>query len=498
MVMKEKYLEKINLAKELISSKPVTNLKNIDKKIELLDEMKAEYSSYFNDIKLKLESFLNNYNLMTINPNIGLLKDDLNDIESKISFLCNYNTSFEKMKLDRICYNIRNYQNSNLEYINKNIIDAIDIFREVGIDLTERDFNYSIFFHQYVVELLNNKDISVLNDLFEQLYWQSPSIIDHIEMNIKFLYLKNIKKFDFYVKKRQIEINKSFDMLCSLYVQTKTNYDNLIDIDDYLNLEDFKNKKLKLADYSDDKIAKLVNELSEGNFTEQSFRNLLADVKEYKNYNKFNFILDDIKEIFKEKEKYKNAYKLKLKEINKNEKKLFKLNLKYNKTNNVSVKEDLKISINSILDILKVQYVELDDCKFNELIFKTVFDKSSIKQVLELSSYYYVFISKCIKKHDLEVDVDQFINDLKDYVYDSNNSIINNVNMVDNYDFPVLICEKNRLMHILITPDLLDENNIDSLIEKLNIIVKSYDLKKTSISLDEIKCCVNVNDVLGK
>jgi len=215
MVMKEKYLEKINLAKELISSKPVTNLKNIDKKIELLDEMKAEYSSYFNDIKLKLESFLNNYNLMTINPNIGLLKDDLNDIESKISFLCNYNTSFEKMKLDRICYNIRNYQNSNLEYINKNIIDAIDIFREVGIDLTERDFNYSIFFHQYVVELLNNKDISVLNDLFEQLYWQSPSIIDHIEMNIKFLYLKNIKKFDFYVKKRQIEINKSFDMCIS-------------------------------------------------------------------------------------------------------------------------------------------------------------------------------------------------------------------------------------------------------------------------------------------
>ena len=47
-----------------------------------------------------------------------------------------------------------------------------------------------------------------LNELFEQIYWKNPNIINHIEMNIKFLYYKNVKKFDKYIKTKQNDIKE--------------------------------------------------------------------------------------------------------------------------------------------------------------------------------------------------------------------------------------------------------------------------------------------------
>ena len=215
--MKEKYDQKIKLEKELIDAQPINNLKNINKKLELLDNLKNEYISQINKVKLKLEKFISKFDSIKINLNIEVIEKKVNNDQSNIYLLNNFNTPFEKVGLDKICYNIRNYKNNNLEYINKNILDMLCIFKNVGINLEPNDFNYSIFFNQYIVELLNNKDIDELNTLFEQLYWQSPNIINHIEMNIKYLYLKNIKKFNNFISKKQSKVNASITDLYEIY-----------------------------------------------------------------------------------------------------------------------------------------------------------------------------------------------------------------------------------------------------------------------------------------
>ena len=71
------------------------------------------------------------------------------------------------------------------------------------------------------------------------------------------------------------------------------------------------------------------------------------------------------------------------------------------------------------------------------------------------------------------------------------------MNIIENHDFNILISEKNRLMHMLIEPSMLDDDNINNLIEKLTIIKNSYNLKKTKISLDEIDTVINVINVLS-
>lgn len=495
--MKQNYEEKINLAKELIDAQPVNNIKNINKKLELLNSLKEEYDEYLNKIKKELEKYQEKFNMIQINPNIENMCKKISLIKQKISFMNELNTPFEKMGLDIICYNIRNYQNNNLDYINDNIFKAIEIFKKVGINLTAEDFDYSIYFNQYVSKLLDKKTNNNLNELFEQIYWKNPNIINHIEMNIKYLYYKNVKKFDKYIKTKQNDIKESKDNLCAELKECKIKYAKMFDEDTYLNLEKFKNKTLKTDNFHIEKIEKLKSELSDNEVEERNFRNLLSDVIEYKKYEKYKFIIEEVKLILDEKDKNKNVYNNKLREIIKTEKKLYKLNKKYNKSKKESQKEDLKIEINAVLELLNNLYLELENSEFNEKVYKTIFNKSSISDVLKLASSYYIFISKCIKKYEKELNGIEVKNEIIDFVLNPNNTIINNVNMIDNYDFPSLISEQNRFMNMLINPDLLNIENIDNLIEKLKIILKSFDLKKINISLSEIENYITVIQMLS-
>ena len=216
-----------------------------------------------------------------------------------------------------------------------------------------------------------------------------------------------------------------------------------------------------------------------------------------KKYEKYKFIIEEVKLILDEKDKNKNVYNNKLREIIKTEKKLYKLNNKYNKSKKESQKEDLKIEINAVLELLNNLYLELENSEFNEKVYKTIFNKSSISDVLKLASSYYIFISNCIKKYEKELNGIEVKNEIMDFVLNPNNTIINNVNMIDNYDFPSLISEQNRLMNMLINPELLNIENIDNLIEKLKIILKSFDLKKINISLSEIENYITVIQMLS-
>ena len=85
-------------------------------------------------------------------------------------------SSFEKMRLDKIVYNVNGYYKSNLERLNKEIIDCVKQFEAVGIRLTAQDFNVSEYTQEYMTVLLQEAYDGEINserikDTFEKEYY---------------------------------------------------------------------------------------------------------------------------------------------------------------------------------------------------------------------------------------------------------------------------------------------------------------------------------------
>lgn len=483
--MKEELELKISAIKETISASPVNNIKNLNKKLEELKEIEKEYSEQLDTVKTKINNYTKKYENLTINPDIEETYKEIQSVKNKISLTNPLNTSFEKLGLDLICYNIRNHKDNDLEYINKNILDAIDIFKKVGVKIEPNSFTYSVFLYEYMFNLLTGMTLDELKEIFENIYWKCPNIISHIEINIKNLYLKNIKSFEKYIKEQEKDLN--IDKLITKYSDLKMSYIKMLNTDEYTNLNKFKNKEYKINDFTEEKIEKIKYQFS--NDLNSPFNKLLDDLIEYQNYNKFSFILDDIKVKFSEKDKYKNNYKTILKEIIKMEKSLNKLTKKYFKLKDENKLSELQLKINSSIDEIYLKYMELEEAKFNEQVYKNVFNESAILSIFKLASAYPTYLYKL--KEDINID------ELIEYILSPYNTIITNANISTTYDFPHLISEKNKLMNLNVNSDLLNESSIDGLINQLKLILIFDDLKKMSIKIEEIESYLNIINVLG-
>ena len=138
-----KVVEKIDTEKEILSALPRNNEKNEQKYLEKVKELEKKYKKYKTEIREYLEKEYNSYIKVEENSEIELLKGRINTIEKVLYLLSDEKNSLEKMNLDRILYNLSRYYRNNLDDVNKEISECIRMFREVEINLTEDDFNYS-------------------------------------------------------------------------------------------------------------------------------------------------------------------------------------------------------------------------------------------------------------------------------------------------------------------------------------------------------------------
>lgn len=499
--MTDDYNKKIGVQKEVLEALPRNNAKNNKLYKEKVIELKEQYD---NDLMLLSEEIIkrkNEYMNALPDKKIDEITISMKDIYNKLLIGNCFNSSYEKSGLDKLLYRLGHFYTDTHEDINKNILAILDIFKLVGVSINSDDFCYSYYSNLYMKKLLSvisddNRD-DILKDCFDELYWKCPDIISHITLNFKYLYCINKKMFDEYYNNILSEVTNG--NLRNNYSGLFIERENCIFNSKYLYMNDFINNKLDINDYSSDRIKKAYGYILNGTPNDdinEDVINLSYSLIEYKNYLRFKYIIDDIKNLYKEKDKYKGVYNSKKKEISKLEKKIFKQNRKIFKLANGNKTDKFNFYnsvVNEDINKLKTLYDELQDNYFLERV-SSLNDDSTLYDVLYLVASNYNYLNLLMKKNN--IDSKNEYNDLCEFVFYPHINILSNILINDERDIATIIIDRYNLFGFDLNNDLLGKDNLDNIIDNVNIIINSIYMNKLGINdsrIKFIKAAINMN-----
>ena len=514
-------LEKIEIDKEILSTMPKNNEKNRKKYQEKLEELQKEYQEYKNEIvKILKQRYEKETNIEESNE-IQNLENRLNTIMGKWNFLDDDKTSYEKMGLDKSIYKISKYYKDNLENINNQIAECIKKIASVGIKLEAQDFDYSIYANQYMkifLEEMENRTFpsEKLKTEFDKVYWKCPDIIVHIELNIRNIYLKKESQIDKYFEKEKREIllkwDKNPEEIFKTFLRIKSEQIKAKSLDKKIMLDEFLSGKLNIKNYTQSKVdseltkilpQEIIQNMDENQEEiEENIVKFLNSLYEYKNYMNFKFIIEDIKKCYENKEQYKKTYADTKKQVETLEKKLRKLNKKANSKGIFGTKNQKEKQSNEQKQLilqLKDLYKELELNKFYNKIYTNLTDDSKIYEVLKLANSYYNYLADCIIRNNKTIaqeEIDEMIDELDEFLKNPNNTIINNLTILDDKDVALIIKDRYKLLNFTIEKEDISLNNIDSLISTLEIIEKSFCMKRIGIKTENIEELLELNKIL--
>lgn len=525
----EKLNNQIDIDKEILSVLPKNNKKNVKAYKDKAEEIKQEYIGLLNDITAEIKRRTVKINSISPNPKIEELSKEIENME-KVKLLDNNKTSFEKMELDEILYILKRFYKNNLELVNSSILKCIEKFRMTGINLEEKDFNYSIYTKEYMDVFLEETkrgepNSTRVKETFEQLYWKCPDIILHIELNFRSLYLKHEKQITNYFESEEKKLTKQLDLNKHQAIEKYNNARlRLIDLknkDTSLILQKFKNGEDNIKDYEKSNVEKHYKKLTgfstddlEKTDLEEYNKNiekLANSLNEYKNYLKYKFIYDEVISIYNDKQKYRKIYNDKIKQIQKMQAKLFKNNKKIEKysrhrgllakifSKNQNKLEKINIDVNSQVLELKKVYRELEENKVKNIISEKLTDGSTICDALTIASSFYSFlVDTIIKQYEdmSQENIAELIHQFKDFVETPNMTIINNVKIVDNKDIVLVIKDKYNLCNINIEKGDFAEENIQAVISSVNVICGYNYILNSRLSVNDIKYVIEAEKIL--
>ena len=138
----EEVEKQITTDKEVISVLPRNGIKAIKSLLETIKDMIDKYESA-NQLLLKdIEARYDELVKVEENQEIPQIETEILKYDVAVKNT-DTRSSFEKMGLDKVTYNVNGYYKSNLERLNKELIDCVKQFEAVGIRLTEDDFGIS-------------------------------------------------------------------------------------------------------------------------------------------------------------------------------------------------------------------------------------------------------------------------------------------------------------------------------------------------------------------
>ena len=160
-----KVIEKIEIDKEILSTMPKNNKKNLLKYIDKINELKEEYNllseELYNDMNKRYKKIIS----VKQNPIIKENSIAISEIEELLEIIDTVKTSYEKIGMDKIIYKLGRFYKENLENINIEILNFLNKFNSIGIKLTCEDFDYSLYVYEYMkvffqnIEDINSKEI---------------------------------------------------------------------------------------------------------------------------------------------------------------------------------------------------------------------------------------------------------------------------------------------------------------------------------------------------
>ena len=495
-----KDIESINSNIEVL---PKNNKKNIERYNEYIDECLNKYKPIVvaceNEIKNRYAVIYNKFKdleFVPIESTIDYNSLKLSDIRA---------TSSEKMNLDYLFFKLENSSGNNLSDENEIIIQIIGLFKACGVELTEKDFIYSENVNLYIKALLNNEQN--IQDIFNNIFWQTPDIIKQIELNIRYLYYKNESKLNEFFKTKYA----SFDFHTFI-----TNHRNQLYANDMLKHKSIKyiydlfmNKTLDVDDFLiESRVQDLINTLLTDPSSNRNYDNLLKlkkSLTEYKGFSKFEYIIKDFKELFAKREEYKLLFSNKLKDIAKKEKTLFALNKKLNKKGlfklNKTKMADTKLQRNNLIIELGNDYKELDDLKIKETINKYISNETTYYDVLKLTTYNFNYFIKLLAKENEEItleNIDKHLLNLNRFIYDSSMEIINNITIAEEKNIPKIISDMYKLNSLIVDETKISPDQVERLIENVDKLLIYFDIYTLMMNLKEIKFLIEAPEVLKK
>lgn len=481
----KKYVEQ-NIAKikELLSTQPVNNSKNQEIYINQLQKSIAQCKKSRDKVIVEFKKRLDDFNSIKENAEIVELKDKMDNLKVQIKMSNPINLPANILNIDKSLYLISKYYKSDLSSLNENIANILNGFKQAGVELNADDFSYTPYVKRYMEAYFQNETSSK----FEEIYSECPNLVTHIKICLHYLYNLNVKKIDKYIENQRKEI-KSYDDNVNDYQNLKMRRDQLIIYDSALNIKQFRDKELKVSDYSDEKMTKLVLQFGDEKSVEEYILKFYYTIEEYKKYLHYKYLIDDVKKIYAEKDKYKNATKNKLKEIGKSEKNLFKLS---------KSRADKDLEIETCITELNTLYQELDDIIFNEKV-STLKEDDNIIDILNLALSNYKYLVKCFQEKGIDqTQYDQEIEELFEFILSPYNTLINNLNFTQEHEFSNIISGKYHLLGLKISADLINEGNLESLLASSKVLINYEAFKKTKLNLEVIDSYCRIQEIVSK
>lgn len=518
----DKILEKIESDKEILSTLPKNNKKNITKYMEEVKKLETEYQQFQDNILKEIQKRYDKILDVKECEEIEKLEVQIKEIETMLDTIDDIKTSYEKMGMDRKIYKLGRYYKENLESINEEILSCINKFKEVGIELTPDEFNYSIYVEDYMKVFFeeikkNNVNSDIIKNKFEEIYWKCPDIIIHIELNLRYIFLKKQSTIDKYFEKRKNDLLNTIKMkpeqIKEKYMELNKELSQKIFIDKASIVNNFLDGKYSTKDYTDDKIKTyyetMINQkaLKKENKEEldENIIKFINSLYEYKNYTKFQFIIDDIKKKYTEKEQHKNEYNSIKKEIINKEKKLQGLNKKisgkglFGKKKEKSEKQNTEY--NKLILEIKESYRKLDAAEIYSKIIERLSDNSTIYDVLMIASGFKNYLVDCIIENNPSIEpkeIELYIRDLLQFLRNPYNTIIKNIGIMEEKDIPIIISDRYKLLNFNINKEDINIDNIDNIIDILNKIETRHNMDLNGIKIDDMEFIVESKKILGK
>ena len=483
----------------------------IEKKIidynNSLEAIKNEMKLRFSQLMPRDRSLEYEKELDRIDNYINLVKLDL-DISS--SFKLNISFVLSSIQDD-----------SSLDDLNLAISKFIDLFHQYDISLSIEDFKYTMFTEEYMKSFFSHADQETFKKVFEKIFFTCPDLKMQLKMNLVDIISKYQKKLDQFVLLRKKELYEKYSVtssdVVSKYISYRGEIGKRIAMDEYYNTKLFLDSKKKIDDYMDnspirEKNYNLFSTIKYSDLDDvkkKSFNDSIMDfyltLNELKKYYRYEFIIKDLIERYKNKDSVKNEFLSKKKEIEKEEKTRLSIYKDYLKAcgiglfshRNPDKIKDCMLKMNDQVKKLNQLYSEFNDIEITYYL-SSINSSASIYDLFMISLKSFPFLEKCFlnKEEFMDEPFPKVIDDFFRFLYNPNNSILRKINVFTDYDLVDVIASKYRLLNLNVPDDSIQPETIDSTLESLRFINLVQNVENSNISFSTIFVLCRIKDIL--
>ena len=528
-------LKDIDTKTQVLSAMPIKTKTNKKKYNEKISEYQKKYTDYKSNLRNYLLAKSRSFEIKDKeNVDFNALNERVTALEH-VKFLLNpANTYLEKMGFDVLLYQLSNYNTFNFNSLNEIINGFLDKFALAGIPLTKEDFNYTCYVEEYMASFLEIREKKIegherLANVFEQIYWVNPDIIEHIELNFRKLIRKNEKKFTAYIND----------------LQKKAMADN--QVNNYMDcLEKIQNAYQDIHNANRESVADIIEACEKGEMDINSFmqdskirssayeflvpetvdkndvaamqkvcivlERLETNVIEYNGYMSFEKMIQNFKEEYKDVKKVElkkgevSGLRSVLNKIEDGEQELEKLNKRIagNKNPFFDFKNEMDLKQLKSKSVMKAKelyelYQKYDEEYFKDKVMEIINPTLTVKDVLNLYASFDYFKKKAIQntfKLTNYEDVKRYSEDFDKFATNPMNVIMEGVPVFEETNIPKVIVNKYRLNGIKIDEMDLSIDNIQNLLNRIQLILRIHKIETSTLSVEKIWFMIQVRNLL--